>query len=118
MTTIDCSEIQDMVRCGKPVLCIDVRETFRHATMDAGGLKIPYNEINRHAAHLRPFVNSVVVVCCLRPKGSIRTEIAALALRKMGFTDVRELKNGLYSGWIQKVGRNVKLPAPPQTAMT
>ena len=118
MTPIDCIEIQDLVRSGKPVLCIDVRETFRHATMDAGGWKIPYNEVNRHTARLRPFVDSVVVICCLRPKGSKRAEIAALALRKMGFTNVRELKNGLYSGWIQKVGRNVKLPAPAQTAVT
>jgi hypothetical protein len=37
------------------VLCIDVREKYRQATLDAGGWKIPYNEIGRHAELLLPF---------------------------------------------------------------
>ena len=110
MKTIDWKEILDLIAAGQPVLCIDVREAYRQASMDAGGWKIPYNEIARHADLLMPFRGCVTVVCCLRPSGSQRTMIAFGALRKLGFGDVRELKNGLYQGWIQKVGRNVKLP--------
>lgn len=115
MKTIDSNEILRLVQTGQPVLCIDVREAYRQASMDAGGWKIPYNEIARHADLLLPFKDCLTVVCCLRPSGSQRTSIAFGALRKLGFTDVRELKNGLYQGWIQKVGRKVKLPVAAQT---
>jgi rhodanese-related sulfurtransferase len=115
MKTIDFNEILRFVQTGQPMLCIDVREPYRQATLDAGGWKIPYNEISRHAELLLPFRDCLTVVCCLRPSGSQRTTIAAGALRKLGFSDVRELKNGLYQGWIQKVGRKAKLPAPAQT---
>ena len=115
MKTIDFNEILGLIQAGQPVLCIDVREPYRQATLDAGGWKIPYNEISRHAELLLPFRDCLTVVCCLRPSGSQRTAIAAVALRKLGFSDVRDLKNGLYQGWIQKVGRKVKLPAPAQT---
>ena len=115
MKTIDSNEILRLVQTGQPVLCIDVREAYRQASLDAGGWKIPYNEIARHAEVLLPFRDCLTVVCCLRPSGSQRTSIAFGALRKLGFTDVRELKNGLYQGWIQKVGRKVKLPVAAQT---
>lgn len=114
MKTIDFNEILGLIQAGQPVLCIDVREPYRQATLDAGGWKIPYNEISRHAELLLPFRDCLTVVCCLRPSGSQRTTIAAGALRKLGFTDVRELKNGLYQGWIQKVGRKAKLPVAAQ----
>ena len=114
MKTIDFNEILGLIQAGQPVLCIDVREAYRQASMDAGGWKIPYNEISRHADLLLPFRDCLTVVCCLRPSGSQRTAIAAGALRKLGFSDVRELKNGLYQGWILKVGRNVKLPVAAQ----
>lgn len=115
MKTIDYKEILGLVQAGQPVLCIDVREAYRQASMDAGGWKIPYNEVAHHANLLLPLRDCLTVVCCLRPKGSKRTGIAAEALRKLGFADVRELKNGLYNGWIQKVGRNVKLPVAAQS---
>ena len=115
MKTIDWKEILELLATGQPLLCIDVREAYRQASMDAGGWKIPYNEIARHAELLLPFRDCVTVVCCLRPSGSQRTQVAANALRKLGFSDMWELKNGLYNGWIQKVGRNVKLPAPAQS---
>ncbi len=115
MKAIDFNEILKFIQTGQPVLCIDVREAYRQASMDAGGWKIPYNEISRHAELLLPFKDCLTVVCCLRPSGSQRTTIAAGALRKLGFSDVRELKNGLYQGWIQKVGRNVKLPVAAQS---
>jgi len=115
MKTIDFNEILRLIQAGQPVLCLDVREAYRQASMDAGGWKIPYNEISRHAELLLPFRDCLTVVCCLRPSGSQRTAIAAGALRKLGFSDVRELKNGLYQGWIQRVGRNVKLPAAAQS---
>ena len=115
MKTIDFNEILGLIQAGQLVLCIVVREAYRQASMDAGGWKIPYNQIARHAERLLPFKDCLTVVCCLRPSGSQRTAIAAGALWKLGFPNVRELKNGLYNGWIQKVGRNVKLPAPAQT---
>ena len=115
MKTIDFNEILGLIQADQLVLCIDVREPYRQATLDAGGWKIPYNEIARHAELLLPFRDCVTVVCCLRPSGSQRTAIAAGALRKLGFSVVRDLKNGLYQGWIQKAGRKVKLPAPAQT---
>lgn len=115
MKTIGYYEIQTLLKEGAPVFCIDVRESFRQKTMDAGGLKIPYNEINRHASSLQPFVTHIAVVCCLRPKGSQRTQIAAAALKKIGFSDVRELEGGLYNGWIQKAGRKLKMPVPAQS---
>lgn len=114
MKTIDFNEILGLVQAGQPVLCIDVREPYRQATLDAGGWKIPYNEISRHAELLLPFRDCLTVVCCLRPSRSQRTAMAFGALRKLGFVDVRELKNGLYQGWILKVGRNVKLPVAAQ----
>ena len=117
MKTIDWKEILELLAVGQPLLCIDVREAYRQASMDAGGWKIPYNEIVRHAELLLPFRDCLTVVCCLRPSGSQRTQTAYEALRKLGFTDVRELKNGLYQGWIQKVGRNVKLPVVAQTVL-
>jgi len=112
---IDCNEILRLIQAGHPVLCIDVREAYRHASLYAGGWKIPYNEIGRHAERLLPFRDCLTVVCCLRPTGSQRTAVAFRALRKLGFTDVRELKNGLYQGWILKVGRKVKLPVAAQS---
>ena len=115
MKTIDFNEILGLIQAGQPMLCIDVREAYRQASMDAGGWKIQYNEIARHAELLLPFRDCVTVVCCLRPSGSQRTAIAAGALRKLGFSDVRDLKNGLFQGWIQKVGRNVKLPVAAQS---
>lgn len=118
MKPICCTEIQSLVNAGVPILCIDVRESFRHQTMDAGGLKVQYNQINRHTKLLRQFVTHIAVVCCLRPKGSKRTQIAAASLKSIGFTDVRELEGGLYNGWIQKVGRQIKMPAPAQSAAT
>ena len=114
MKTIDWKEILELLAIGQPLLCIDVREAYRQASMDAGGWKIPYNEIARHADLLLPFRGCLTVVCCLRPSGSQRTQITFEALRKLGFRDVRELKNGLYQGWILKVGRKVKLPATAQ----
>ena len=114
MKTIDFNEILALIQAGQAVLCIDVREAYRQASMDAGGWKIPYNAITRHAELLLSFRDCVTVVCCLRPFGSQRTTIAASALRNLGFTDVRELKNGLYQGWILKVGRKVKLPVVAQ----
>lgn len=115
MKTIDFNEIQGLIQASQPVLCLDVREAYRQASMDAGGWKIPYNEIGRHAEMLLPFRKCLTVVCCLRPSGSQRVQLAFLALQKLGFSDVRELKNGIYQGWILKVGRKVKLPAPVQT---
>lgn len=115
MKTIDFNEILGLIQADQPVLCIDVREAYRQATLDAGGWKIPYNQISRHAELLWPFKDCVTVVCCLRLSGSQRTVAAFQALRKLGFTDVRELKNGLYQGWILNVGRNVKLPAAAQS---
>ncbi len=115
MKEIDYLEIQELTDAGQPIFCIDVREAYRHATMDAGALKIPYNEIARESELLLPYKDWITVVCCLRPKGSNRTIKAADALRKLGFRDVRELKNGLYNGWIQKVGRRLKLPSLLQT---
>ena len=115
MRTIDHREILDLLAAGQPLLCIDVREPYRQATLDAGGWKIPYNEVARHAELLLPFRDCVTVVCCLRPSGSQRTQAAFRALRKLGFGDVRELKNGLYQGWILKVGRKVKLPGAAQS---
>lgn len=115
MKTIDFKEILGHIQAGQPVLCLDVREAYRQASMDAGGWKIPYNEISRHAELLLPFRDCLTVVCCLRPLGSQRTTIAAGALRKLGFSDVRELKNGLYQGWILKVERKVKLPVAAQS---
>lgn len=114
MKTIDFNEILALNQAGQPVLCIDVREAYRQASLDAGGWKIPYNQVAQHAEMLLPFRDCVTVVCCLRPSGSQRTAIAFGALRKLGFTDVRELKNGLYQGWILKVGRNMKLPVAAQ----
>lgn len=115
MKTIDCNEILGLVQADHPVLCLDVREKYRQATLDAGGWKIPYNEIGRHAERLLPFRDYLTVVCCLRPSGSQRTAVAFRALQKLGFTDVRELKNGLYQGWILKVERKVKLPVAAQS---
>ena len=115
MKTIDHHEILSAVQAGQPVLCIDVREPYRQATLDAGGWKIPYNEIARQAELLLPFRDCLTVVCCLRTSGSQRVQLAFQALQKLGFTDVRELKNGLYQGWIQKVGRKVKLPVAAQS---
>ena len=109
------NEIPDLVQAGQQVLCIDVRDDYRQKTLDAGGWKIPYNRIVEHTRELEPYVHAVVVVCCLRPTGSKRTEIAARALRQLGFSDIRELKNGLYAGWVLKVGARVKLPAPART---
>ncbi len=117
MRTIDWKEILELLAADQPLLCIDVREAYRQASMDVGGWKIPYNEIARHAERLLPLRDCLTVVCCLRPSGSQRTQVAASALRKLGFSDVRELKNGLYQGWIQKVGRKVKLPALAQTVL-
>ena len=114
MKTIDYREILDLMAAGQPLLCMDVREKYRQAALNAGGWKIPYNEIGRHAELLLPFRDCLTVVCCLRPSGSQRTQIAFEALRMLGFTDVRELKNGLYQGWLLRLGRNVKLPAPAQ----
>ena len=114
MKTIDYREILDLMAAGQPLLCMDVREKYRQATLDAGGWKIPYNEIGRHAERLLPFRDCLTVVCCLRPSGSQRTAITFRALRKLGFNDVRELKNGLYQGWILKVGRKAKLPVAAQ----
>lgn len=114
MNTISWNEILALSAAGQPILCIDVREAYRQATLDAGGLKIPYNQIARHAELLRPYRDRLTVVCCLRPSGSQRTQVAFVALQKLGFTDVRELENGLYQGWILKVGRTVKLPVGAQ----
>ncbi|MFN0012974.1 MAG: rhodanese-like domain-containing protein [Saprospiraceae bacterium] len=114
MKTIGFNEILGLARAGQPVLCIDVREAYRQASLDAGGLNIPYNQIEQHAEILLPFKDCLTVVCCLRPTGSQRTAVAFRALRKLGFSDVRELKNGLYQGWILKVGRKVKLPVVAQ----
>lgn len=114
MKTISWNDILTLTASGLPVLCIDVRETYRQATLDAGGLKIPYNQIARHDELLLPYKDWLTVVCCLRPSGSQRTQVAFAALQKLGFSDVRELENGLYQGWILKVGRNVKLPAGVQ----
>jgi rhodanese-related sulfurtransferase len=118
MKTIDYLQILDLLADGRPPLCLDVREKYRQATLDAGGWKIPYNEIGRHAERLLPFRDCLTVVCCLRPSGSQRTQIAFEALRKLGFTDVRELKNGLYQGWILKVDRKMKLPVAAQCERT
>ena len=114
MKTIDWKEILELVNAGVPVLCIDVRERYRQASMDAGGLKVPYNEIGRQADLLLPFRDCLTVVCCLRPSGSQRTQVACLSLQKLGFSDVRELEKGLYQGWILRVGRTVKLPVGAQ----
>ncbi|MBK8968619.1 MAG: rhodanese-like domain-containing protein [Saprospiraceae bacterium] len=110
MKTISWNEILALSEAGHPVLCIDVREAYRHRSFDAGGNQIPFNQISRYAAQLMPHKAVLTVVCCLRPTGSKRTVKAASELHKLGFTDVRELKNGLYTGWIQKVGSTVKLP--------
>lgn len=115
MKTIDFTEILELVGAGVPVLCIDVRERYRQATLDAGGWKIPYNQIAASADLLLPYRDCLTVLCCLRPSGSQRTLMAFSALQELGFSDVRELKNGIYQGWILKVGRNVKLPFPAQT---
>jgi len=114
MKTISFNEILGLAQAGQPVLCIDVREAYRHASLDTGGWKIPYNRIEQHAEMLLPFKDCLTVVCCLRPLGSQRTQVAFRALRRLGFTDVRELKNGLYQGWLLRLDRNVKLPAPAQ----
>ena len=115
MKTISWNEILALTAAGQPVLCIDVRESYRQATLDAGGLKIPFNQIARHAELLRPYKDCLTVVCCLRPSGSQRTQVAFVTLQKLGFSDVLELENGLYQGWILKLGRNFKLPVGAQT---
>ncbi|MCC6460476.1 MAG: hypothetical protein IT260_08400 [Saprospiraceae bacterium] len=114
MKTIDFQEILDAQAAGQQVLCIDVREAYRRASLDAGGWKIPYNRLGRQVELLAPYRDWLTVICCLRPTGSQRTALAVEILQKQGFADVRELKNGLYQGWIQQVGRQVKLPAPAQ----
>jgi hypothetical protein len=84
MKIIDFNEILALIQAGQPVLCIDVREAYRQVSLDAGGWKIPYNEIARHAELLVPLQDCVTVVCCLRPAGSQRTTVAFRALAKTG----------------------------------
>ena len=115
MQTITCSEILAKQSTGTPVICFDVRDEILQRHFSAGGSPLPYNKVEQHAARLAPHVNTLVVVCAMRPKGCQKTIEAAKRLRKLGFTDVRELEGGLMQGWIQKVGPKVKMPGFPQT---
>jgi len=113
MQGIDCHEILQMQAAGTPLLCIDVREKYRVATFDAGGLKVPYNEVAKHKDTLALYntPGRVVVVCCFNDP-SQRAKKAAQELRKIGFTDIRTLTRGLWYGWYIALGAKIKIPIP------
>lgn len=111
MTRINHLEILECVKQQKPIVCIDVRESFRTRTFDAGGLKMQYDKIPDYSEVLSLYntPDRIVVVCCFNdPSG--RASKAEKALRKLGFEDIRILEKGLWHGWYQKVGAKVKLP--------
>lgn len=112
MKQISHTEILQLQAEGTPILCIDVREAYRLQTFDVGAMKIPFNQIAQNAARLQPYKDVLTVVCCLSDKGSQRTVKAAEALKKIGFSDVRQLKGGMMAGWVMKVKRGTRLPVP------
>ena len=112
MKQISHKEILELQAAGTPILCIDVREGYRQIAFDAGALKIPHNDITKNEARLRPFKETLTVVCCLSDRVSVRTTRAAAALQKMGFTDVRQLEKGMMAGWVMKVKPGTRLPVP------
>lgn len=119
MLTISCHEIQALQGSGTPVICMDVRDAGQHRSLSAGGVVLPAERVAKSSQMLRPYVGCLAVVCAVRPPGRCqRTVLAARELRKMGFTDVRELEGGILHGWINPLGKSVKMPGYPQPSPT
>ena len=116
MEKITALEVLQMQAEDKKMLCIDLREGYRHAQLDAGGLRVPYKDLAQHRDYLLSHADAVFVLCCVTPRQSGRTLRAEAILRGLGILDVRELANGIVAGWTMLWGQSIpnktKLPLP------
>ncbi len=116
MEKITALEILQMQAEGKKMLCIDLREGYRHAQLDAGGLRVSYKDLAQHRDYLLAHADATFVLCCVTPRQSGRTQHAETILRGLGLQDIRELANGIVAGWAMLWGQSIpnktKLPLP------
>lgn len=110
------NELLALAQSGQPVICLDVREGYRQATLYAGGVQLPYNQIAANADRLGAYRDHTVVLCCLQGGGrSNRVKIAGASLRALGFRDVRQIEGGLWYGWITAQPPRTPLPGVQNT---
>ena len=94
--------VQDLKRkldAKEDVFVLDVREPHEYQIVNLGAPLIPVGDIERRASELADKKNSEIVVHC---KSGARSQKAALALQKAGFTNVSNLTGGILA-WAEKI---------------
>ena len=92
VTEISTSEYQEMCAAGTPHTLIDVREDGEFAAAHAAGAThLGKGIIERDIETRHPDTGSLLVLYC---GGGYRSALAAEAIQRMGYTNVRSLAGG------------------------
>ncbi|MEO6911640.1 MAG: ThiF family adenylyltransferase, partial [Edaphobacter sp.] len=81
------------------VFVLDVREPHEYQIVNLGAPLIPLGEVERRIGELAEQKNREVVIHC---KSGARSQKAALALKRAGFTNVSNLKGGI-TAWAERI---------------
>lgn len=96
---ISVQELKRKLDAKEDVFVLDVREPHEYQIVNLGAPLIPVGDIERRASELADKKNSEIVVHC---KSGARSQKAALALQKAGFTNVSNLTGGILA-WAEKI---------------
>jgi molybdopterin/thiamine biosynthesis adenylyltransferase/rhodanese-related sulfurtransferase len=96
---ISVQELKRKLDAKEDVFVLDVREPHEYQIVNLGAPLIPVGDIERRASELADKKNSEIVVHC---KSGARSQKAAVALQKAGFTNVSNLTGGILA-WAEKI---------------
>jgi len=96
---ISVQELKRKLDAKEDVLVLDVREPHEHRIVNLGTSLIPVGDIERRVSELADNKNSEIVVYC---KAGVRSQKAALALKRAGFTNIANLTGGILA-WAEKI---------------
>jgi len=96
---ISVQELKRKLDAKQDIFVLDVREPHEHGIVNLGTSLIPVGDIERRASELEDKKNSEMVVYC---KAGVRSQKAALALKRAGFRNVSNLTGGILA-WAEKI---------------
>ena len=87
---------------GENLFLLDVRDEYEYELSNIGGHLIPLPELSKRIAEL-DVTREIVALCKMGSRGVKAVEL----LQKQGFTNVSNLRGGIYA-WSDRVDRKVR----------
>ncbi|MBS1735343.1 MAG: rhodanese-like domain-containing protein [Bacteroidetes bacterium] len=93
MENINPEELKARLDNGEKINLIDVREPAETAEYNIGGIAFPLGKIqSMQTEDLEPLKDEEVICYC---RSGQRSQMAAMVLEQLGFTNVKNLKGGM-----------------------